>query len=337
MKKGIFKYNGCFKLENGEKLDSLEISYHISGEPTLGRKVIWICHALTANSNAQEWWSGLIGAGKLFDTQKYCIVCANMVGSCYGSTGPTSIAPNGKPYLMKFPLVTVRDTVRAHNLLREYLKIDEIELITGASIGGFQALEWSIIYPSVIKNLLLIACNAAVTPWGAAFNESQRMALLSDPSFEEQKDALGGKKGLETARSIALLSYRSYKGYNHSQQEQQQDFMLASRACSYQEYQGKKLASRFNAYSYYTLTKCIDSHNVGRARGGLKRALAKITAPTVVVGIESDLLFPIEEQIFMAQHIKNAEFELIKSIYGHDGFLLEYEQTQNIVNKHFKL
>lgn len=337
MEKRTFKYNSSFELENGEKLESLEISYHISGEPAPDKKVIWICHALTANSNAQEWWSGLTGPGKLFDTQTNCVICANIIGSCYGTTGPTSTAPNGKPYLQKFPLTTVRDTVKAHNLLREHLKINQIELITGASIGGFQALEWSIMYPSVIRNLLLIACNAAVTPWGAAFNESQRMAIMSDPSFLEQKNAHGGKKGLSAARSIALLSYRSYKGYNYSQQEQQQDFIFASRACSYQEYQGEKLSSRFDAYSYYTLTKAVDSHNVGRGRGGVKKALAKITAPTVVVGIDSDLLFPIEEQIFLAQHIKNAHFELINSIYGHDGFLLEHEQTQNIVNRYFKL
>jgi len=337
MENRTFKYSNTFVLENGEQLESLEISYHISGDPKPGKKVIWICHALTANSNAQEWWSGLTGPGKLFDTQTSCIICANMIGSCYGSTGPTSIAPDGKPYLLRFPLTTVRDTVKAHNLLREHLKINKIDLITGASIGGFQALEWSIMYPSIIKNLLLIACNAAVTPWGAAFNESQRMALLSDPSFVEQKNANGGQKGLEAARSIALLSYRSYKGYNHSQEEQNQDFLFATKACSYQEYQGKKLASRFDAYSYYTLTKSVDSHNAGRGRGGIKKALAKITAPTVVAGIDNDLLFPIEEQLFMAQNIKNAEFEIINSIYGHDGFLLEYEQTKNIVNKHFKL
>lgn len=337
MEKRTFKYSSTFELESGQKLESLEISYHISREPTPGKKVIWICHALTANSNAQEWWSGLAGVGKLFDTQENCVICANMIGSCYGTTGPTSIAPNGKQYLLNFPLTTVRDTVKAHNLLREHLKIDEIYLIAGASIGGFQALEWSIMHPYVIKNLLLIACNAAVTPWGVAFNESQRMALLSDHSFLEQKNANGGEKGLEAARSMALLSYRSYQGYNHSQQEENQDFLFASKACSYQSYQGKKLSARFDAYSYYALTKCVDSHNTGRGRGGVKKALATITAPTVVAGIDSDQLFPIEEQIFMAQNIKNATFELINSKYGHDGFLLEDEQTKSIVNKHFKL
>lgn len=337
MEQKIFKYEGEFELENGEILHSPEICYHISGEVSPKKKVIWICHALTANSNPQEWWPGLVGEGKLFDTRKHTIVCANMLGSCYGSSGPASIAPDGKPFLLRFPDITVRDIVKAHNLLRLHLEIKEIFLMTGASIGGFQALEWSIMYPENIKNLLLIACNAQVSPWGTAFNESQRMALLADDSFMEQQGTDGGKNGLEAARSIALLSYRSYQGYNHTQQEEPKEQLFASKACSYQQYQGKKLADRFDAYSYYKLTKCIDSHNCGRGRSGISCALGSIKASTVVTGIGSDLLFPVQEQKQMANHIPGAIYEEINSIYGHDGFLLEYEQTEKIVKKHFKL
>lgn len=337
MEKRTFNIEGAFELENGQFLESPEICYHISGNTTPGKKIIWICHALTANSDPSEWWPGLVGDGKTIDPAKHTIICANMPGSCYGSTGPSSLAPDGKPYLMRFPEITVRDVVKMHNSLREHLGIDSIYLMTGASIGGFQALEWSIIYPDIVENLLLIACNAAVTPWGCAFNESQRMALKADPTFTAQKDINGGKEGLKAARSIALLSYRSQDGYNQTQSEVDSDFLFAARASSYQQYQGQKLAERFDAYSYYTLTKCIDSHNCGRDRGGTASALGTIKASTVVAGIESDLLFPAAEQEYLAKHIPGARFRLIRSAYGHDGFLLEYEQTQTIIHQHFKL
>jgi homoserine O-acetyltransferase len=326
-----------FRLESGEELSSLEIAYHISEDYSVKKPVVWICHALTANSNPAEWWSGITGPGKAIDTRKYTVICANMLGSCYGSTGPVSPAPDGSPYLLRFPSLTVRDTVKAHKLLLEHLGIKKIELMTGASIGGFQALEWSIIYPSLISKLLLIACNAQVTPWGVAFNESQRMAIESDPSFLRQKSLKGGSKGLECARSIALLSYRSYLGYNITQKEESKDFMFGSKACSYQRYQGKKLSARFDAYSYHTLTKMIDSHNIGRSRGGVTYALSQIKADTTIIGIESDILFPPEEQLFMNKNIKGSRFEIIESDYGHDGFLLERESIELIIKNQVKL
>lgn len=337
MEREIYKYNKPFKLESGKITDSLEICYHHSGGYEPGQKVIWICHALTANSNPQEWWSGLVGPGKLFDTEKFYVICANMLGSCYGSSGPASPGANGKPQLLNFPQVTVRDTVAAHNLLREHLEIEKIDLIIGGSIGGFQALEWSIMYPDIVKNMVLIGCNAQVSPWGAAFNESQRMALKADPTFEQQESLNGGKAGLEAARSIALLSYRSYDGYSKSQSEDERDFLFADKACSYQRYQGEKLSVRFDAYSYYILTKCIDSHNVARGRGGLERALSAINAETLVIGIDNDNLFPIEEQIYLSRAIKGARFAIVHSLYGHDGFLLEWQQTERILRDNFQL
>ncbi|HCT93328.1 MAG: homoserine O-acetyltransferase [Bacteroidetes bacterium GWE2_39_28] len=337
MQRKVYKHASPFVLESNATLDSVEICYHQSGTYSPGKRVIWICHALTANSNPQEWWSGLVGPGKLFDPEKYHVICANMLGSCYGSTGPASKGVNGKPHLLDFPDITVRDTVAAHNMLREHLGIEQIDLIIGGSIGGFQALEWSIMYPKVVKNLVLIGCNAAVSPWGAAFNESQRMALLADPSFREQKDINGGKAGLETARSIALLSYRSYEGYGKSQGEDNNNFTFASKACSYQRHQGEKLSKRFDAYSYYTLTKSVDSHNVARGRGSIERALLSVEASTLVIGIDTDNLFPLEEQIFLSRKIKGARLAIIKSLYGHDGFLLEWEQTESIIRNNFQL
>ena len=331
MKREIFRYSGKFETESGEIIEPLEICYHHTANYTPEKKVIWICHALTANSNPVEWWEGLTGAGKLFDTDKFYVICANVLGSCYGSSGPSSFSKEGTQYLLSFPSVTVRDTVKAHNILREALGIEHIDLITGGSIGGFQALEWAVTYPGIVEKLVLIACNSQVSPWGTAFNESQRLALLADPSFKEQKSIEGGKRGLEAARSIALLSYRSYEGYGISQKEPEGKHLFAQRACSYQQYQGEKLSARFDAYSYYTLTKSIDSHNIGRNRGGVVKALSQITADTLVIGIDSDVLFPIEEQRFMAQNIPGASFVTIKSLFGHDGFLLEYRQTEEAI------
>ncbi len=335
MKKNIYKYCGSFALENGESLESPEICYHSSGDYSADKKVIWICHGLTANSDPTEWWSGLTGEGKLFDPRKYFVVCVNIFGSCYGSTGPVSPNKNGKHTLLNFPLITIRDMVNGQNILRRHLGIEKIDFITGASIGGFQALEWSIQYPDIIENLFLIACNAQISPWGTAFNEAQRMALYADPTFEQQKDSTGGKKGLEAARAMALISYRSYEGYSISQKEEDINILEANRASSYQNYQGKKLSGRFDSYSYYTLTRSLDSHNVGRGRGGILKALSLIKAKTVIAGIESDTLFPIHEQKFLAKNIANAQFQTINSQYGHDGFLLEYEQTENIIRTNF--
>ncbi|MFA5713892.1 MAG: homoserine O-acetyltransferase [Bacteroidales bacterium] len=336
MEKRFFKRDTPFRLESGKELPSLKICYHIWGNVEPNKKVIWICHALTANSNPTEWWPQMVGVGKSFDTERYTVVCANMLGSSYGSSSPATLSEKGTPYLLSFPDVTVRDIVRAHNLLREALGIEKIHLVTGASIGGFQALEWAIIYPSIIENLLAIACGSEVTPWAVAFNESQRMAIEADPTFLEQRNLSGGIKGLEAARAIALLSYRSYAGYNATQKEEEET-LFAQRAASYQKYQGKKLSERFDAYCYYKLTRSIDSHNCGRGRGGAKEALGRITAKSVVVGIESDTLFPIEEQYFLADSISNAQLEVIESLFGHDGFLIESDQLKKIVEKHFKL
>lgn len=336
MNRHYYRSESPFELESGESLKQIEICYHTTDNISRGREVIWICHALTANSNPEEWWPDLVGKGKLFDTDKYTIICANMLGSCYGSTGPTSCDESGRQYLLTFPEITVRDIVRSQNLLREYLGIEKIDLIVGGSIGGFQAIEWSIMYPEIIRHMVLLACNAQVSPWGTAFNESQRMALFSDSSFEKQESQEGGAKGLEAARSIALLSYRSFRGYGITQSECDENKIFAERACSYQRYQGKKLRDRFDAYSYYYLTKSIDSHNSGRGRGGVAAALSTVSAKTLIIGIDSDVLFPVEEQKFLAENIREGMLEVIRSDFGHDGFLLEWQSIENRIKKHIK-
>lgn len=332
MEKRFFKYRHEFVLESGQILPEIEICYHISkefsAESTDNKKVVWITHALTANSNPCEWWDTMVGEGKYLDPRKYTIVCANILGSCYGSTSPLSENPaTGKPYLLDFPKTTVRDIARCHELLREELSIKNIDLLVGGSVGGFQALEWSLINRETVKNMILLACGARTTPWLSAFNESMRMALYSDPTFEAGQ---GGAKGLAAARSIALISYRSYTGYNTTQYEEDINTVWTSRAASYQQYQGKKLVDRFNAYSYLSMVNLTDTHNIGCHRGGVEKALGSIKARTICVGIDSDGLFPCCEQKYMAQHIPSAKYKEISSLFGHDGFLIEWKQIIEI-------
>ena len=364
MERRVYIHNRPLHLECGETIEKLEICYHISKEygtqaQQEGKKTVWITHALTANSDPCDWWDVLVGEGKFLDPRKYTIICANILGSCYGSTSPCSInEATGKPYLLEFPKTTVRDVAQCHNILLEHLGIDKVDLLTGGSVGGFQALEWSIMYPEKIKNMVLMASNSRFTPWGSAFNESMRMALYTDPTFIEQKYEtvtqwedfstrrtngksniatgekivpVGGKTGLAAARSIALISYRSFEGYNSTQFEQDEDCIFPQRAGSYQRYQGKKLVDRFDAYSYLSMLNLTDSHNVGRNRGGVEKALGMVKANTVCVGIDSDGLFPTVEQKFMASHIPGARYREISSAFGHDGFLLEWEQIKEVI------
>lgn len=320
-----------FKFEAGGSLEKIEIVYHIS--PVRNGKVIWICHALTANSDVEDWWPQLVGPGKLIDTDKYCVVCVNMLGSSYGSSGPSTINPaTGEPYYFDFPKITVRDMVNAGILVRKELGIEKIDLIIGSSIGGFQAIEWSVMEPEVIANAVFIATSPRISPWFSAMCEAQRMALEADPSFRECKDLSGGAAGLKCARAQGLISYRSYEGYRQTQFEADEDTLFAGRAASYERYQGEKLVRRnFDAYSYYYLCNALDSHNVGRGRGGIASALSDVKAETTVVGIASDGLFPVAEVRDMAALIPGASYKEIWSDFGHDGFLLENGQLTDII------
>lgn len=294
--------------------------------------VVWVCHAFTGNAFVKDWWGELFGEGKTFDPAKHFIVCANSLGSCYGSTGPLSLNPDtGKPYYHAFPTLTIRDVVRAFDALREHLGIEQIDVLLGGSIGGQQALEWAIESPHVTRRLVQVAANARQTPWAIALNESQRMAIEQDVTWQLATDD-AGLEGMKTARSIALLSYRTYNSYNRAQKEGSPDLKKIYRAASYQQYQGEKLAKRFNAFSYWQLTKMMDSHHVARERGTLEEALRRVQAETLVIGVNSDQLFPLNEQRFVARHIPNATFQVIQSEAGHDGFLLEADQVAHFID-----
>lgn len=316
-------------LESGKRLSNLTIAYHTFGELNKERdNVIWVFHALTANSDVSDWWSGLYGTGRLFDPEKYFIVCANILGSCYGTTGPRSINPStGKAYGMDFPMITIRDCVHVHDRLKSYLEIDEIYLAIGGSCGGHQAQEMAYQYPTKIRYLGLVVTSARETSWAISIHEAGRMALENDVTFYENNDKAGAQ-GLRTARGIGLLGYRTVDAYIKTQtdtDERTDDF----KASSYVRYQGAKLERRFYAHCYWFLLKALDTHHIGRGRGGIEQALSTITTPTLVMSISTDMLIPPTQQKILAQHLPNATYVEIPSRYGHDGFLIETDAMED--------
>jgi homoserine O-acetyltransferase len=271
----------------------------------------------------------MVGEACCVDPNKDFVVCVNIFGSAYGTTGPRSVAN-----YLDFPKFTVRDTARLFTLVREHLGIEQVDMLIGSSIGGFHALEWAIMEGERIRKAAFIATAPRVSPWLSAWMEVQRMAIEADPTFHPCKGLDGGRKGLEAARAISLISYRSFDGYNLTQYETDDDCLFASRAASYERYQGEKLVKRgFDAYSYYYLLWCVDSQNVGRHRGGAATALGMIKAESVVISITSDGLFPPCESQEWAQYIPGARYYEIQSRFGHDGFLLETNQITNILQQ----
>ena len=333
MNKHLVKYDQPFNLENGGNLPAIEITYHTFGKLNSDQSnVIWFCHALTANSNVAEWWYSLVGEGKKYDPEKYFIVCANILGSCYGSSGPLSIDPKSRqPYYSTFPQVTIRDIVNAHILLRKELGIKKINTIVGGSMGGYQVLEWVITEPSMFENMVLVATSSQESAWGIAIHTAQRLAIEADPTWKEM-DRNAGAKGLKAARAIGMLTYRNYGAFVKTQTDDEPK-LDNFKASSYINYQGDKLVKRFNVYSYWLLGKAMDSHNVARERGRIEDVLKSIKVNTVVIGISSDQLCPVTEQKFIAQHIPNSRFIEIDSPYGHDGFLIEGEMISKVITE----
>jgi homoserine O-acetyltransferase len=330
--KETVSFNREISLELGNSLPGLELTYSTYGTLNHERSnVIWVCHAFSGSSDFTEWWPGLFGEKLLFDPEKHFIICVNMPGSCYGSTGPVSINPKtGNPYFHDFPELTNRDIVKAFIEVRKHLGIEKINTMIGSSLGGQQALEWCILEPDVIEHFICIGANAYHSPWGIAFNETQRMAISQDPTWK-QDSADAGLNGMKVARAIALLSYRNYHTYKATQSEEDIDKTANFKAYSYQAYQGEKLAKRFNAFSYWVLSKAMDTHNVGRNRGSIVAALRGIKAKSFIIAIETDILFPKEEQQMLFENIHGAKLGVIKSLYGHDGFLLESDQLTDMI------
>lgn len=322
-----------FTLESGEILPELDIAYHTYGSLNGKRdNVVWVCHALTANSDVADWWPHTVESGCFLDPEKWYVVCANIVGSCYGSTGPTSINPaTGEPYYNEFPKLTIRDMVNAHLLLADALAIKQIHTLVGCSVGGFQAIEWAAMQPERFDKLVFLATSAKASPWSIAIDETQRMAILSDKTYgEKRKDA--ARDGLAAARAIGLLTYRGPWGYNQTQQDPPADYVPTShRACTYQQHQGEKLCRRFDAYSYMAILDAFDTHDIGRGRGGVADALSKIKAPAIVIGITTDIIFTPDEMRELTASLPNAEYFELQSEFGHDGFLVEHEKLNKIL------
>jgi homoserine O-acetyltransferase/O-succinyltransferase len=320
-----FRYEKPFPIENGSTLQQLDVAYHTYGQLKEDQSnVVWICHHLTASSDAALWWEGMVGSGKFFDPERYFIVCANIIGSCYGTTGPHSTDPKtGEPYFSSFPLVTIRDMVRAHIELRKFLGIQKIQMLVGGSMGGYQALEWAVMEGHVVDSMILLSTSAAESAWGIAIHTAQRMAIEADCTWLERKPQ-AGSKGLAAARAIGLISYRNHGTLVRKQTDPDINKLEGFKASAYMEYQGQKLVNRFNAHSYHTLTRSMDTHNLARGRNASSaEILGTLEQRTLVFGIHSDILCPVAEQVFLSNHIPDSHLIMIDSGYGHDGFMVE--------------
>ncbi len=328
----FFHYPHEVELEGGGTLEELTVAYTTYGTLNAEKSnVIWICHALTANAEAAEWWNGVVGPNHVIDPAKYFIVCANILGSCYGTTGPLSINPaTGSPYYSSFPNITIRDMVKAHILLRKYLQIDNFFLLMGGSMGGYQAMEWCVMEKEVIRHLFLLATSATESAWGIATHTAQRLAIEADCTWQAPTPEAGAK-GLKAARAIGMLTYRNYGIMVQQQTDPDINKLDHYKASSYITYQGDKLVQRFNAYSYWLLTKTMDSHHLARGRyAALEEVMESITQKTLLIGISSDILCPVAEQHFLSHHLPNASLVVIDSNYGHDGFMVE----SKIISQH---
>ena len=328
----------AFHLEEGGVIEKPVISYNTYGQLNENRdNVIFICHALTANSDADDWWHGLFGKGDIFDWDKYFIICANNLGSPYGSSSPKHIDPStNEIYGLDFPFYTIKDTARLHIHLLEHFKIKKIKLLIGGSCGGNIAQEMSLLLKDKVENLALLCCSARESPWTIAIHEAQRLIMLSDESLSHKTEE-AGKNSLKACRAVALPYYRTQRSFNLRQSEIDPTILSNFRASSYINYQGDKFVNRFNAQCYFTLLNALDTHNIGRHHQNIEAALAQIKCNTVVIGFDSDLLIPVVEQQFLAKHIPNAEYFEIKSNYGHDAFLIEHADIRKAIRSKINL
>lgn len=329
-----------FVTEQGFRFARLDFAYHTWGKLNANRdNIVLICHALTGNSDAEDWFSGLFHESSFIDLDKHFVVCINNLGSCYGATGPWSINPaSGKAYRADFPDVTIRDLARYHQLFLDDFGINGIELVIGGSMGGMIALELAII-DQRIKSLCLMAMGKSHSAWAIGISHAQRMAIYADKNWKDgwyEKDKPPAK-GLAAARSLAMITYRTSKNYR---QKFDRDFNKEKEIFeveSYLSYQGKKLVSRFDALSYIRLTQAMDTHDIARDRFSAEQVLSSLNIPVLVIGVESDLLYPTNEQKELAALIPNAIYKEINSPYGHDAFLIEFEQINKFMFSFIKI
>jgi len=327
-----------FELEHGHSLSEANIRYHTYGKLNAQKSnVIVAVHALTASSDVSDWWKGLFGTGKFFDPEKYFIICANNLGSSYGTTCANDVNPdNGKRYGLDFPQFTIRDTARLHLELLKALNISQVKFLIGGSCGGNISQEMAIIQPNLFKNMILLCCAVKESPWLIGIHESQRMAMNVDPTLH-QNNAVAGNEGLRAARAMVLPYYRSFESFVAKQSETDQNKTTNFRAASYLKYQGEKFVNRFSAHAYYTLLSALDTHNIARNRESVTKALNQITANTLVIGFDTDLLIPTSEQKTIADGISHSHYSEISTLFGHDAFLIEAEKINRAINQYFNL
>jgi homoserine O-acetyltransferase len=323
---GYLRIPGRFMLENGAALRDVEIAYQAWGDPANARDhAILVCHALTGSADVQAWWPGLIGDQGPFDPARDYIVCANILGSCYGTTGPASIKPGTtRRYRAEFPRISVRDMVEIERVLLDELGIDRLELVTGPSLGGMQALEWALMYPERVDSIVPIGVGGRHSAWCIGISEAQRAAIETDPNWNGgyYSDECPPEKGLAAARMMAICTYRSWDSFDRRFGRERRDDGLYQ-AQSYLRHQGTKINERFDANAYVTLTHAMHTHDLSRGRGGYDEVLASIEQPALVVSVSSDALYPPAEQRYLAERLPNARYEILDCPHGHDGFLIE--------------
>lgn len=328
---------GPFRLESGETLPEVEIAYEIAGTlaPDKGN-VILVCHALTGNSHTvgteedPGWWDGLIGPGRWIDTNRYAIVTMNTLGGCSGSTGPVSIDPRtGRPYGSSFPSLTIRDMVRAQHACLERLGFQRVYAIIGGSMGGMLALEWAVMFPGFAQKCIPIATGTTLSALSMAMNEIGRQSIIQDPLWNNGNydPERGPEVGLSIARMVGMVSYRTEALFERRFRDKE---CPREEVGSYLRYQGQKLVKRFDANTYLHFLQAMDTHDLGRGRGGDKAALQRAEAEFLVIGFTEDLYFPVRQQRELYQALseqgKNVQYVECSSIYGHDAFLVDFKR-----------
>jgi homoserine O-acetyltransferase len=325
-----------FLLENGQELDDVVIAYRTWGDSSnAADNAILICHALTGSADVDAWWPNIIGAGRAFDPDRDYIVCANILGSCYGTTGPVSTAPGmDRPYRADFPRISVRDMVRLQRVLLDELGVETLELVTGPSLGGMQALEWAAMYPERVRSVVPIGVGGRHSPWCIGISEAQRAAIAADPDWNGgyYSDEAPPSKGLSAARMMAVCTYRSWHSFEQrfGRERRSEDLYEVQ---SYLRHQGRKINDRFDANTYVTLTHAMHTHDLGRDRGDYREVLAGIRQPVLVVSVSTDALYPPQEQLELAESLPNASYELLDCPHGHDGFLIETDALGEIISR----
>jgi homoserine O-acetyltransferase len=337
----------------GGRLPSVRVAYETWGTLNAARdNAVLVLHALTGDSHVTGaagpghrtagWWGDVVGPGRAIDTDRWFVIAPNMLGGCQGTTGPSSVSPSGAEWGSRFPFVTVRDQVEVQAQLADRLGIDAFAAVVGGSMGGMHALEFAVSHPARVQRLAVLASTAQTTADQIAANSLQRAAIQMDPAFAggdyfEAEAGEGPHRGLSLARRMALMTYRASDELNsrfaRSWQSDVSPLGDDGRFSveSYLDFHGNKFTRRFDASSYVTLTYAMDSHDVGAGRGGVSAALGLVTARTLVVGISSDRLFPVEDQHRIAAGVPDAldgdSAAVIESEFGHDGFLIEHEQV----------